>query len=107
MDANSYALKVQPADKSLGLVIRKAVWLGKAKPNEVDGGKPAQPSGTPGADPCHPLLLQPPHPFFSRCVIEAGKCAGSRIHADTNPTPVSAAAPEPVIEPHARPHTGT
>ncbi|MBS0613163.1 MAG: toprim domain-containing protein [Proteobacteria bacterium] len=29
MDANEYALKVQPAAKSLGIVIRKAVWLGK------------------------------------------------------------------------------
>ena len=29
MDANEYALKVQPAAKSLGLVIRKALWLGK------------------------------------------------------------------------------
>ena len=29
MDANEYALKVTPAEKSLGLVIRKAVWLGK------------------------------------------------------------------------------
>jgi DNA primase len=28
MDANDYALKVTPASKSLGLVIRKAVWLG-------------------------------------------------------------------------------
>ena len=29
MDANEYALKVQPAAKSLGLLIRKAEWLGK------------------------------------------------------------------------------
>ena len=29
MDANEYALKVTPAGKSLGLVIRKAQWLGK------------------------------------------------------------------------------
>jgi DNA primase len=29
MDANEYACKVQPAAKSLGLLIRKAVWLGK------------------------------------------------------------------------------
>jgi len=29
MDANEYALKLAPAEKSLGLVIRKAVWLGK------------------------------------------------------------------------------
>ncbi len=29
MDANEYALQVQPAGKSLGVVIRSAVWLGK------------------------------------------------------------------------------
>ena len=40
MDANEYALKVQPAAKSLGLLIRKAVWLGK-------GAAPAQPSSVP------------------------------------------------------------
>jgi DNA primase len=31
MDANEYALKVQPASKSLGLIIRKAEWLGKGQ----------------------------------------------------------------------------
>jgi len=35
MDANEYALKVQPAAKSLGLAIRKAVWLGKGKAPET------------------------------------------------------------------------
>jgi DNA primase catalytic core len=29
MDANAYALKVQPAKKSLGLLLNKAEWLGK------------------------------------------------------------------------------
>ena len=38
MDANEYACKVLPAEKSLGLVIRKAVWLGKdAPPAEAPG----------------------------------------------------------------------
>jgi len=38
MDANEYALKVMPAQKSLGLLIRKAVWLGKgALPAETPG----------------------------------------------------------------------
>jgi DNA primase catalytic core len=38
MDANEYACKVTPADKSLGLAIRKAVWLGKgAAPSEAPG----------------------------------------------------------------------
>ena len=40
MDANEYALKVSPASHSLGLVIRKAVWLGK-------GAAPAKPSSEP------------------------------------------------------------
>lgn len=31
MDANEYALKVQPATKALGVAVRKAVWLGKGK----------------------------------------------------------------------------
>jgi DNA primase len=31
MDANEYALKVQPAAKSLGIVLNKAAWLGKGQ----------------------------------------------------------------------------
>ena len=34
MDANEYACKVTPAAKSLGLLIRKAVWLGKGSAPE-------------------------------------------------------------------------
>jgi DNA primase catalytic core len=34
MDANEYALKVQPASKSLGLAIRKALWMGKGRAPE-------------------------------------------------------------------------
>ncbi len=39
MDANEYALQVKPASKSLGVVIRSAVWLGmgKAKPLTTGG----------------------------------------------------------------------
>ncbi len=42
MDANEYALKVTPATKSLGLLIRQAVWLGKGKPPERPTGPAAQ-----------------------------------------------------------------
>jgi DNA primase catalytic core len=31
MDANEYAVKVQPAAKSLGILLNKAAWLGKGK----------------------------------------------------------------------------
>ena len=33
MDANEYAQKVKPADKSLALLVNAATWLGKAKPS--------------------------------------------------------------------------
>jgi DNA primase catalytic core len=39
MDANEYALKVGPAEKSLGLVLRKAEWLG----NGAKGAKRPEP----------------------------------------------------------------
>jgi len=31
MDANEYALKVQPASKSLGIMLNRAAWLGKGE----------------------------------------------------------------------------
>jgi len=36
MDANEYALKVTPAEKSLGVLVRNAVWLGKGQAPPVD-----------------------------------------------------------------------
>ena len=36
MDANEYACAVKPAEKSLGVLLRNAVWLGKGKPPAVD-----------------------------------------------------------------------
>ncbi|GAA0718083.1 CHC2 zinc finger domain-containing protein [Dokdonella soli] len=43
MDANEYALKVGPASKSLGVVIRSAVWLGNGVPPMLTtcAGEPA------------------------------------------------------------------
>jgi 5S rRNA maturation endonuclease (ribonuclease M5) len=49
MDANEYACQVKPASKSLGVVIRSAIWLGKAdapqrKPvNRVEEAPPELP----------------------------------------------------------------
>jgi DNA primase len=45
MDANEYAVKVTPADKSLGVLIRKAVWLGKGTE------PPREAFATPAAEP--------------------------------------------------------
>jgi DNA primase catalytic core len=52
MDANEYALKVTPAPKSLGLVIRKAQWLGKGEappPTTAIGIEPAAKAEVPAA----------------------------------------------------------
>lgn len=40
MDANEYALKVTPAEKSLGVVIRKAEWLGNGAPRTARDASP-------------------------------------------------------------------
>ena len=42
MDANEYALKVTPAAKSLGILIRQAAWLGKGKAPPAMLSKPAE-----------------------------------------------------------------
>jgi DNA primase catalytic core len=39
MDANEYALKVQPPEKSLGVLIRNATWLGRGPRDAVSGAK--------------------------------------------------------------------
>jgi DNA primase len=45
MDANEYALKVTPAAKSLGLLLRKAVWLGKGAAPTAKEPKPLEVAG--------------------------------------------------------------
>lgn len=51
MDANAYAAKVQPAAKSLGVLIRKAQWMGQ-------GSAPAR-ANVELADPVLPLAAMP------------------------------------------------
>ena len=71
MDANEYALKVQPAAKALGLLLRTAAWMGNGKPvshggharrcrGASRGGCAA--SGRSGpARPSHPSRPSPPY----------------------------------------------
>lgn len=95
MDANEYALQVKPAGKSLGVVIRSAVWLGKgaapqreavpiveevtAAKNETDESPlplVAEPEeSTEAPEPAEPLpaavLPDPPKPDIKADVKEA------------------------------------
>jgi DNA primase len=70
MDANEYALKVQPATKSLALLVRKALWLGKGEapaltvepvstPAEATAAKEETPSSL-AAEPVSSALVLPP-----------------------------------------------
>ena len=50
MDVNEYALKVTPAQKSLGVVLRKASWMGNGRPpNRPSLAVPAPPSAPPSS----------------------------------------------------------
>lgn len=88
MDANEYAQKVQPAAKSLGLLIRKALWLGKGKaPQPQTAAQPVvskaqQPNSRHQEEDSAPPLAAVPAP----------------VQAPLPATPVPAAALEPWVE---------
>ena len=81
MDANEYALKVTPAQKSLGLLIRKAVWLGKGTP-------PAEMPGQHVEGVALPTQAQPPTESVS--AAEASSLAAVPAAAATTPADVVA-----------------
>ncbi len=85
MDANAYALQVRPATKSLGIVIRSAIWLGTGKPKPITTVVPADviPASIPTAEPETP----PP------AVTEAPACPLAAEDERTAPLP-AAAVPE-------------
>jgi hypothetical protein len=76
MDANEYALKLTPAGKSLDLVVRKALWLGK--------GAPPQRSTSPAlSDAAVPASSSTPSP--SPAVNEATKEETTNTPASSSP----------------------
>jgi DNA primase catalytic core len=62
MDANEYALKLKPAEKSLGLVIRKAVWLGKGPAPAESPGQQIEEMVTASAPAIAPVAASAPAP---------------------------------------------
>jgi DNA primase len=90
IDANEYALKLRPAVKSLGLLIRKAVWLGKGAepvrddmpvaalepvhvaPSAAKEEIPSSLAAETGATP--PVLPASPVPPAPHCDIDAHSC---------------------------------
>ncbi len=85
MDANDYALKVQPASKSLGLLIRKAVWLG-------DGAAPAR-----GAEPSVTVAPAEPEPVQESAPALAAKEVPPEA-VPVEPLPAAAVPPAPRLD---------
>ncbi len=80
MDANDYALKVQPPEKSLGVLARNAVWLGKGQKAVVlDADFTVGPEASPAP-------AEPPSP------PEPARAAPPPAPADTPPLSLAALA---------------
>jgi DNA primase catalytic core len=98
MDANSYALEVQPASKSLGLVIRSSEWMGdgKAPERQLDienqTGQPVEEKNleTPSSLAASPLVAEPPKPKTTTVPVEEPPLPASAVP----PAPADAVAPE-------------
>jgi hypothetical protein len=91
MDANGYALQVQPAAKSLGLVIRSAAWMG-------EGAAPAKPtSETVMYSPSSESTETPPVPEVEeRPETSAPSPAlAAEPQPDPDPLPAQRVPPEP------------
>lgn len=97
MDANEYALKVQPAAKSLGIAIRKAQWLGKGEPTPITTAV-AEPSVSMPIEPAAKEIISAPAAIISAEVRDAAPITSAEVQDATLPaSPLpSAALPDAV-----------
>jgi DNA primase len=89
MDANEYALKVQPATKSLGVAIRKAQWLGKGTAPQP----PATPPSLPGIT--EDAIAHPASDGHLATTEVPGVIVADKSLRNNNPRPVLEPKPEP------------
>jgi DNA primase catalytic core len=91
MDANEYALKVTPAPKSLGILIRKAAWMGKGSLPENEPGEHVETT----AHDSHPEPVAAPDAVAAP-IAHAVPVADPHTDSHTAPIP-SLAASIPVL----------
>ncbi len=98
MDVNEYALKVQPATKSLGVALRQAAWMGAGKPPVVpEVSAPAlaiaaaPPAPLPSTAPTVPLAEAPA--IALQVGLEVGGDSGAAANVTAVEPSISAAAP--------------
>jgi hypothetical protein len=101
MDANEYACKVTPAAKSLGVLIRKAVWLGQGKSKPITTVASAGDVPTPAAAQARPHLPAPEGAALLSLAADAAADAASPLIEATpaakeeTPTLPAAVVPDP------------
>ena len=116
MDANAYACRVLPAEKSLGVVIRSGQWMGrgakpsKASPTPVTAAAPSVAPQSPPASPTQasepavessPLAAEPHTPGVAED-DKISTAAESAAKKDASPTPIISPEPQPMLpEPEA------
>jgi DNA primase len=84
MDANEYAVKVTPAARSLGLVLRQAVWMGKGKKALTIELPMAEPAKSTPAESAEPEESTPPPPLPS---MPGAAASPSPAPTSTEPSP--------------------
>jgi len=91
MDVNEYALHVTPANKSLGLVIRKAAWCGEGVPPEVsrDDVLPLPENPDPSEKTDAAKDTQSALPLAAHAVVAAATIVPAAVLPDA-PTPIDA-----------------
>jgi len=87
MDANEYAQKVQPADKSLALVLNAAQWLGKA---ELSSHAASPPQARPLPEASSVPAKDTPAPSLSLAASVSGSGEGAAKEESTGPRPPAA-----------------
>jgi DNA primase catalytic core len=103
MDANQYALKVQPAAKSLGVLLNKAEWLGKGQrpePRSIEPMVEIEPAAEiePAIEP-EPIIEEQPEPAAKEQISEEESIL-AEIEAEDESQVEAAAAPiEEELEP--------
>lgn len=109
MDANEYAMKVQPAGKALGLLIRKAEWLGKGQAPQRDHVEPLMQAVEPeppqnGASGALPSLAASTTTASARTIDEGVSAAKNEVAAPSPALP-AAAVPSAAVDVAATPTT--
>ena len=90
MDANEYARKVTPPDKSLALLINSAGWLGNGQPPSPQGlRRPGAPPSPPAEAKASPPVVPEHAPAPAPSSLVAALLAAKEEKAETNKNPVS------------------